>query len=134
MFYKWIFINTHNSEVITLFVFYRFLIFFNICFVLKFLIGDVADMLQKHPILPRSEIFVVSKKSHFNVIYSQLYRTKLAEPLISKTWGQYNFNNTEASFIKNQYENRRDLKGISLRAGAVLNSPKSLHLYITYGF
>lgn len=109
-------------------------IYLQINFLIKFLSKEVGDLLQAHLILPRSEIFVISKKSRNQIIYSQLYRTGPEEPIIFQAYGRLNLATSEVSFEKNRFQKRNNLKGISLRAGAVLKSADSLKLYSTYGY
>lgn len=88
---------------------------------------------MKHqPILPRSEIYYITKIGSNEFQFRKVYRIQPAAPLISAEYGDYLKDSFRTTRRVSALEERRNLNGTHFKGGLVINYAESVQHYRNY--
>lgn len=90
---------------------------------------EISHYLADSPILPMSNIYIISKSLHDEFSYQKVYRTAHTEPLIFEKYGTFKsdrFDNVGRT------ELRQNLYGYRLRSKTILAHNDSINVYQSY--
>lgn len=91
--------------------------------------AQMLNLLNYSPILPRSEIYYITRKELNNneYMFKQIYRKSMSQPLIVELFGSFANNNYRDERENTPVSRRKDLNGIRLRACMVVTNNDTLN-------